>query len=235
MIMTISETDMMLNRKNIAEAFLKGDGIEIGALHMPLKVPEKARVKYVDRLTVTELRMQYPELDNEQLVNVDILDDGERLSAIDDMSQDFVIANHFLEHCQNPIEAFLNLFRVVKLNGIVYLAIPDKRYSFDIDRPVTHFEHLMRDYTEGPDWSRRHHFEEWAKLVSKAKDEAEAHRQIDALTKMNYSIHFHVWTQGEMIEFVQAMRKYLQFEIELMLRNVNEVIFILRKVSPPGS
>jgi hypothetical protein len=31
------------------------------------------------------------------------------------------------------------------------------------------------------------------------------------------------------------MKKYLQFEIELMLRNVNEVIFILRKVSPPGS
>jgi predicted SAM-dependent methyltransferase len=229
----VSETDMMLNRQRIAEAFLKGDGIEIGALYMPLKVPAVARVKYVDRMTVTELRKQYPELDNEQLVNVDILDDGEQLASIADSSQDFVIANHFLEHCQNPIQALLNLLRVVKLARPVYLAIPDKRYSFDIDRPITPFEHLMRDYTEGPESSRREHFEEWARFVNKVKDEAEVQKQVAILMEMNYSIHFHVWTQDEMLKLLQAVKKMVYFDIEFMLRNVNEVIFVLRKVHSP--
>ena len=37
-------------------------GIEIGALHHPLPVPPEARVRYVDRMPVSELRRQYPEL-----------------------------------------------------------------------------------------------------------------------------------------------------------------------------
>jgi predicted SAM-dependent methyltransferase len=228
--MSVSETDMMQTRQSIAAAFLKGEGVEIGALHMPLKVPATARVKYVDRMTAVELRKQYPELEKENLVNVDILDDGERLSSIKDSSQDFVIANHFLEHCQNPIHALLNLIRVVKIGGIVYLAIPDKRYSFDVDRPVTFLEHVMKDYSEGPEWSRRQHFEEWARLVNKVPNEAEVERQVNSLMEMNYSIHFHVWTQDEMLELMQTVRKMSDFVMELFLRNVNEVIFVLRKV-----
>jgi hypothetical protein len=66
-------------RETIARVYLRGNGIEIGALHHPLKVSRWARVKYVDRLSVPDLREQYPELDSEDLVNVDILDDGESL------------------------------------------------------------------------------------------------------------------------------------------------------------
>ena len=45
--------------------------------------------------------------------------------------------------------------------------MPDKRHTFDIDRPVTPIEHLFRDFDQGPDLSRRDHFEEWARLVDK--------------------------------------------------------------------
>src|SRR2546421_7775018 len=62
---------MKLGRELIAETFLKGEGIEIGALHNPLLVPNSAKVKYVDRLSVADLRRQYPELDSQQLVDVD--------------------------------------------------------------------------------------------------------------------------------------------------------------------
>ena len=169
---------MKLGREFVADTYIRGQGIEIGALHMPLGVPRSARVKYVDRLSVPDLRKHYPELNDKNLVEVDIIADGERLESISDATQDFVIANHFVEHCQNPIAAILNMFRVLKPGGVLYLALPDKRCSFDVDRPVTPFEHLLRDYHEGPAWSRRQHFEEWTRLVNKVLDDEEAERQI---------------------------------------------------------
>src|SRR5438094_350863 len=99
------------DRVAIANKYLKGEGIEIGALHSPLQVPPSVCVKYVDRMTVPDLRKQYPELDGLELVNTDIIDDGERLDSIQDSTQDFVIANHFIEHCQNPMLALSNMFR----------------------------------------------------------------------------------------------------------------------------
>lgn len=78
-----------------------------------------------------------------------------------------MIANHFLEHCENPIKAFLNMLRVLRPGGILFLAVPDKRHTFDRDRPVTPLAHLVRDYEEGPGWSRKGHFEEWVRLVHK--------------------------------------------------------------------
>src|SRR5215218_5051715 len=89
-------------REGIAKGYILGSGLEIGGLNAPLRVPGAARVRYVDRAPVPELRKQYPELDGQPLVETDVIDDGERLGTIPDASEDFVIANHFLEHCQDP-------------------------------------------------------------------------------------------------------------------------------------
>src|SRR5262245_25377283 len=57
-------------RRAVAAAFLRGHGIEIGALHQPLMLPPGANVTYVDRMTTAELRGHYPELADLALVNV---------------------------------------------------------------------------------------------------------------------------------------------------------------------
>jgi len=217
-------------RSLIARIYIRGHGIEIGALHVPLEIPETAEVRYIDRLPVDELRKQYPELDSFGLVDVDIIDEGEVLHAVADRSQDFVIANHFLEHCQSPFDAMRNMLRVLRPGGYLYMAIPDKRFTFDIDRPVTTIEHIRRDFEEGPGWSKRAHFEEWARLVNKAGDESAVQEVADSLIDINYSIHFHVWTQVEMLEMLMAAREILPFEIVVMLRNGIEVIFVLEKL-----
>lgn len=225
----VPKLSMPLDRKFVADTFIRGQGIEIGALHMPLLVPRAARVRYVDRLSVDDLRKQYPELKDQDLVQVAVIADGERLESIPASTEDFVIANHFIEHCQNPIGALRNMFRVLKPGGVLYLAIPDKRNSFDRDRPVTTLEHVMRDYQEGPSWSRRGHFEEWTRLVNKVQDDAEAEREIAQNMSTDYSIHYHVWTQAEMLELIVALRRMVSFEVDLCLKNGPEVIFILRK------
>jgi predicted SAM-dependent methyltransferase len=217
-------------RVRIANRYLSGDGIEIGALHNPLPLPRSARVRYVDRLPVAELRAHYPELEQEPLVHVDVLDDGERLVTIPDSSLDFVVANHFLEHTEDPLRTLLNIFRVLRPEGVLYLALPDKRHTFDIDRPVTPFEHLLRDFDEGPHVSRRDHFEEWARLVDRVSED-EVPRRAEQLLEQDYSIHYHVWTQREALELLTVVRQRLSldFDIELMEQIEHEVVFVLRK------
>lgn len=107
-------------RTELASRFLSGEGLEIGGLHGPLEVPEHARVRYVDRLPVEELRRHYPELDDNELVRVDVIDDGERLTTIPDESQDFIVANGFLEHCEDPIGTIATHLRKVKPGGVLF-------------------------------------------------------------------------------------------------------------------
>jgi SAM-dependent methyltransferase len=222
-----------LDREFVANRYIRGEGIEIGALMEPLKAPQTARVKYLDRMTVPELRKQYPELESQELVNTDIIDNGETLETIHNGTQDFVIANHFLEHCQDPISTIEHMLRVLRDDGIIYLAVPDKRYTFDVDRPVTPLAHLLEDYEKGPAWSRRGHFEEFARHVNKCTSEDEIESSVSHMMNIDYSIHFHVWTQAEMLEFIAFLKTRLKFtfELEMFFRNSSrgECIFILRK------
>ena len=223
-----SARHLLLNRYSLSFLYLKGNGIEIGALHNPLKVPPRAKVRYVDRMTVADLRLQYPELKKKKLVPVDFVADGELLESVDDASQDFVIANHFLEHCQNPLLALENMFRVLRAEGILYLALPDKRFTFDRERPLTSLEHLLRDYREGPEWSRPGHFLEWTCLVNGVTDPEAAQQHAEELMAMDYSIHYHVWSQFEMLEMLHVLRQRQPMDIEVMHRRKDEVIFIIR-------
>lgn len=228
----VADLDHEARRRLVANLYLTGDGVEIGALHSPLRVAPTARVKYIDRMTVEQLRIHYQELNDLPLVALDIIADGELLTEVPDETQDFVIANHFIEHCENPILACRNMIRVLKPGGVLYLAIPDKRYTFDSDRPVTPLAHLRQDFEQGPAWSRNGHFQEWARLVDKVSDDNdEAQKRADFLAGIDYSIHFHVWTQAEMFELITALRQDmgLSFDIELFLKNEIECIFILRK------
>jgi len=113
------------------------------------------------------------------------------------------------------------MLRVLKHGGILYLAVPDKRYTFDIDRPVTTIEHLLQDYEQGPQWSKRQHFEEWSRFIDKIVDRDEVEKRVTYLMNIDYSIHCHVWTQMEFLELVIALKRRLDFKFnpELFFSN----------------
>lgn len=222
---------MLAKRREVSSRYLAGDGIEIGALHYPLWVdPARARVRYVDRLTVEDLRRQYPELAPYDLVPVDVVDDGETLPRFADDSLDFIVGNHMLEHCENPLGTIRSHLRKVRRGGILYYAVPDKRMSFDVDRPLTPFDHLVKDDQEGPGRSRPGHFREWAELVNKQRGEA-LEENVRKLLDQNYSIHFHVWDDTAWADFLDRARSYLQrsFEVEYLQQNDTEIITVLRR------
>jgi SAM-dependent methyltransferase len=217
-------------RRRLAAQYLAGHGLEIGALFLPLHVPSGASVRYVDRFRVPELRKHYPELNDFDLVTPDVVDDGETLAGIPDASTDFVIANHFIEHCEDPIGTLQNHLRVLRPGGILYMAVPDCRYTFDRDRSITTLAHVERDYVEGAACSRRGHYEEWVRCVHEVSVE-EVSSSADELERRMYSIHFHVWTPSAFLDLLTHCRVQLgaPLEVEAMERNDHEFIVVMSR------
>jgi predicted SAM-dependent methyltransferase len=220
------------DRNTVSYRYLQGQGIEIGALHNPLPVKDGVKVKYVDRLSLAVLKKHYPELSAYTLTEIDIIDDGEILNSIQDNSLDFIIANHFLEHCENPLGTIKNHIKKIKTNGILYYAIPDKRYTFDKDRPLTDFNHFISDDVKGSSLSREQHFIEWVSIVENYKDTDQIKNRVSVLTTMNYSIHYHVWDIETAYGFLFKAREYLnnQFRVNYFEQRNNEIIIVLQKV-----
>lgn len=210
----------------LASIYLSGDGIEIGALNNPLPLPRGARVRYVDYAPFEHLQKTYPSL---KITPPDVIDDGETLATFADSSVDFVIANHFLEHTQDPIGTLKTFFRVVRPDGILFITLPDKRFTFDVHRPVTPWEHLLRDHVEGPEWSRKAHFEEAARLIFGITDPEEVEYHVEREMREVGHTHFHVWTQTEMLEMLARLKGLIDFEVEAYVSNGGEGIMVLRK------
>lgn len=228
-------------RAEFAARFLLGEGLEIGALHQPLPMPAQAKVRYVDRMPVERLRREYPELAGWDLTPVDVIDDGEELATVAAASQDFIVANHFLEHCEDPIGTIETHLGKLKPGGILFYAVPDKRYTFDFLRSPTPLEHMVTDYEEDAERSRREHYDEWARFVTGgalAGDDVKrepsgdwVERRARELEAARYSIHMHVWTQAEFLKLILDCRLRFgdAFDIEAAARQGIEFVTVLRK------
>ena len=219
-------------RAALAAHYIKGSGIEIGALHEPLSLPAGVEVKYVDRLSRGDLYKHYPELGSYDLIEPDIISDGETLSEFDDHSVDFIIANHFIEHTQDPISTLQAFLRVLRTKGVIFMAVPDKRWSFDKDREVTTFSHLVRDHEEGPQISRNEHYVEWVRDKERLSEE-DLPKRVSELSSSNYSIHFHVWDALSFMGFLSdaASRYCLPIQLCAVVANTDEFVVVLQKTS----
>jgi GT2 family glycosyltransferase/glycosyltransferase involved in cell wall biosynthesis len=233
--LSLNGISIPLTREDLAAGFLSGNGLEIGALQKPLQVPAKVKVKYVDRLSKDKLYEHYPELRQFDLVDVDYIDDGERLMTFADNSQDFIIANHFFEHCEDPLGTLKNFARVVKPGGVIFMAVPDQRFTFDKNRQITTLEHVVCDYTEGPEWSRNTHFWEWVQLVEPNlgrtySNLSQQEARVAELMAQGYSIHFHCWRSDDLAKMLYygTDKLGLPLKVRLCASLGEEIIAILK-------
>lgn len=136
------------------------------------------------------------------------------LTGIADASYDFVLSCHSLEHVANPLKALDEWKRVLKPGGELVLVLPDKRNTFDINRPYTTLQHLVQDYERNVDETDNTHFEEVIALHDTSKDLVVETRDVLA-TRVhdNYTtrcVHHHVFSQ----ELVKQMLAYKGFRIQ---------------------
>jgi SAM-dependent methyltransferase len=124
-----------MNRRNkmLGPDGAKGAGLEIGALHAPLISKTEHDVLYVDYATTDVLRANQfdPSIDRDALVEVDIVWGETRLLQAVGRQVDFIVASHVIEHVPDLIGWLAELHEVLRPGGMLALAIPDKRFTFD--------------------------------------------------------------------------------------------------------
>ena len=108
-------------------------GIEIGALHAPMVQRSEGRVLYADYASTESLRanLRPPGVDPADVVDVDIVWDERRLCEAIPQPVDYILASHVAEHVPDLIGWPSELQATIKPAGVVGLAIPDRRYTFD--------------------------------------------------------------------------------------------------------
>lgn len=136
----------------------KCSGVEIGALCRPLITRQDGRVFYVDHADTATLREKYrtdPDVDLDALVHVDAVWGELPLAEALEQRVDYVVASHVVEHVPDLISWFDELASILKSNGEIRLAVPDRRFTFDYLRQETRlsdvvYAHMMRARTPLP-------------------------------------------------------------------------------------
>ena len=149
---------LLLPRADRRSALLRGvdltasRGLEFGPLMSPLVGRQEGRIEYIDHLPTTALREKYatdPNVDVERIVAVDhiLVDDGLPDSLAPE-SFDYVIACHVFEHLPNPLQWLADVARRLRPDGLLCLALPDKRFTFDRLRPPTRLASWIEAHLE---------------------------------------------------------------------------------------
>lgn len=182
-------------RERLAHRFIRGTGVEIGALQNPMPPPAGATVRYLDHLTLEQARAAFPELRDLKLVEPSIIDDAETLQSVEGQSQDFVIAGEVLEHTRDPIGALQNWLRVLKPRRFLYFSVPDRSNPFDRNRDVTSFEHLLLDHHSRATRSAEdeRHYWDWTTSAHREMSPEEQKSFNAKLLAEGHRIHFHVF------------------------------------------
>ena len=131
--------------------------MEIGALNSPIiqleDVVDRGEIFYLDHLSTDDLRGKYradTSVNIDNIVNVDfVCPDGDLVKAVAGNQFDYIIASHVIEHVPNLLKFLQDTAKILKPGGQLFLIIPDKRFTFDAERPETTFGTVLDSFLSG--------------------------------------------------------------------------------------
>lgn len=126
-------------------------GLEIGPSLRPCAPKSQGyHVETVDFLSQQELIDRYSAmgLNTDKIESVDYIWNGSSYTETTGKtgSYDYIIASHVIEHVPNFVGFLQDCSRMLKMNGVLSLAVPDKRFSLDHFRMVTTTGKVINDY-----------------------------------------------------------------------------------------
>jgi SAM-dependent methyltransferase len=126
-------------------------GLEIGALDRPIATGAQGHVIYVDHADTDSLRRKYandPNVNVAKIVNVDAVWGGQTLQEClgPGKKVDYIVASHVIEHVPDLIGWLEELRSILKPNGELRLAVPDRRFTFDFFRQETRLCDILHAY-----------------------------------------------------------------------------------------
>lgn len=157
------------------------------------------------------------------------------LNDIQEGNYDFVLSCHSLEHVANPLKALAEWRRVLRKNGTLVLVLPDKRHTFDINRPYTTIKHLLDDRRNNVGEDDPTHYQESIELHDLSLDNGVSSKQEHAeRIKNNITtrcVHHHVFS----LELIREMLTAASFKVIYQQEAAPfHLITIARKTDAPA-
>lgn len=127
-------------------------GIEIGPSYRPL-CPKRAgwNVVVADHAGKEDLIRKYNswQVDTSSIEDVDVVLGDRGLADIQPKEHyDYIVASHVIEHVPDPIGFLHEAASLLKPRGHLRLAVPDKRFCFDLLKPVSTTGQLLQAFSE---------------------------------------------------------------------------------------
>lgn len=218
------------NRASIAATFLTGRGVEIGAFTQPNDLPPDREIAFYDRYPSAVLHQFYDDTCGRPLMEPNYVGDAETLDALEDGSFDFLIANHVIEHLQDPIRFLKSIAAKLKPGGRALIAAPDKRFCMDHPRSLTPFDHLVADHDKGPELSQRGHFLQYIEEAGGMTGQA-AIDWVDTTDMADIRFHYHVWDAKSFVGFILATIDHYAMPLALLHSDAtkHDIIVVLEK------
>ncbi len=226
---------------------LSGRGLEIGPYGQPTVLKSEADIAYLDWETREELaaKCQDPE-ERRRIPETDYVVTSNKYSSFAPGTFSYIIANHVLEHVPNLIEWLSELAGMLSPDGILCLALPDRKYTFDKFRPATTLSHILSDFYEHTERISSDHFLEaevyydlgflgQPMIVSNRLDRARLESMLEQGAHIGY--HCHVFQSETVLETIFRplfWMRYADFEIldfvPATLECGGEMLLVLKKI-----
>jgi SAM-dependent methyltransferase len=143
-------------RQEILMSFFnpRGVGLEIGPAYNPL-LPKSSgynveTVDYTDRKGLLDKYKDNPHVDPTRIEEVDFVSGGRSLlETIPHRERyDHIVASHVIEHSPDLLGFLLDCEQLLKPEGVLILAVPDKRFCFDLLQPLSTTGAILQAHLE---------------------------------------------------------------------------------------
>ncbi|MDW7773271.1 MAG: methyltransferase domain-containing protein [Desulfobulbaceae bacterium] len=222
-------------RNDYAARYITGDGYEIGAQNSPVSCDNANKVVYIDYLSRRESSQKY-HIPEDKCVDVDIIADAAQLDAIPSNSASFIIANHVLEHCPDPIATLLGWLRILKAKGVLFLTLPNyKSNEFDFEKTPTPVSHLVQDHERAGNKEdiTTEHIHEHIRIIDgiDPSDTELFQQRYEAIIGSNLHTHYHVFDRSNVLELLHVIHQQRPITLinSFSFDNSFELLFIIEK------
>ncbi|MAN97525.1 MAG: hypothetical protein CMN18_06815 [Roseovarius sp.] len=257
-----SATARMLDqRKNRLLEFVAGCvtsselGVEIGPFDRPLLTRPDWNVRYADVSSTSELRRladNSPLRHADRVVEVDYVLKGISLpQAISGASVRYIFGSHVYEHIADLLGFLRQLAAEMGPGGAIIGAFPDRRYTYDIDRPRTTLGQFIdrdaRSITQPDPHTVFDHFYHFKPVkagqvwqhgvnhgVARQFSLAHARKMMDTARSSYVDVHCNILTDQEFVDLTETFPDLgISLRLQKMVETVrpmNEFHFCLKVV-----
>lgn len=188
------------NKRVVKNVNLKsGTGLELGPLTSPVVKKSEGDIYYLDHMSQADLRKKYKNepVDLDKIVPVDYVLKSSLKDTVGKKKFDYVIASHVIEHIPDTVSWLHDVSSILNPGGILSLVIPDKRFTFDIERNVSQPTEVISSYIDKLEKPTSSMMYDFASLYAENIDAVSVWRDADYYLKLPPK---HRWSHEQAVQ-----------------------------------